>query len=81
VNYEGWELDMGTDFDYFGELGHPSAEGRMVNEGKLTHRQLENRKLLREVMYKAGFTGLGTEWWHFNACGLDEARKKYRIIE
>ena len=80
VNYEGWEADMGTDFDYFGELGHPSAEGKMISEGKLTYRQLENRKLLREVMYKAGFTGLGTEWWHFNACGIDEARRKYHVV-
>ena len=81
VNYEGWELDMGTDFDYFGELGHPSSENKMVTEGKLTYRQIENRKLLREVMYKAGFTGLGTEWWHFNSCSIDEARSKYKIVK
>jgi D-alanyl-D-alanine dipeptidase len=81
VNYEGWEVDMGTDFDYFGELGHPSAEGKLVSEGKLTYRQIENRKLLREAMYKAGFTGLGTEWWHFNACSIEEARSKYHIVE
>ena len=80
VNYEGWELDMGTDFDYFGELGHPSAETKMISEGKLTYRQQENRKLLREVMTKAGFSGLGTEWWHFNSCGIDEARSKYKIV-
>jgi D-alanyl-D-alanine dipeptidase len=81
VNYEGWEVDMGTPFDFFGELGHPSAENRMISEGKLTHRQQENRKLLREVMYKAGFTGLGTEWWHFNSCGIAEAKSKYHIVK
>ena len=80
VNYEGWEADMGTDFDFFGELGYPSQETRMIAEGKLTYRQRENRNLLREVMYKAGFSGIPTEWWHFNSCGIDEARSKYHLV-
>jgi len=80
VNYEGWESDMGTDFDFFGELGYPSQESRMISEGKLTYRQRENRALLREVMYKAGFSGIPTEWWHFNSCSIEEARSKYHLV-
>ncbi len=80
INEEGWEIDMGTPYDYFGELGFPANENKMIEQGKLTYRQIENRKLLREVMYKAGFTGIETEWWHFNACGRNEAKEKYPLI-
>ncbi|MEW6469441.1 MAG: M15 family metallopeptidase [Bacteroidota bacterium] len=80
VNPEGWMVDMGTPYDFFGELGYPSAEPEMLKQGKLTHRQMENRRLLREVMTGAGFTIIDTEWWHFNSCSLSEAKAKYRLI-
>jgi len=81
VNEEGWEMDMGTPYDYFGELGHPIAEQRMIQDGKLSWRQFENRKLLREVMIEAGFTGITTEWWHFNGSSLKQAEEKYYLIK
>ncbi|MBI3502371.1 MAG: M15 family metallopeptidase [Bacteroidetes bacterium] len=81
VNEEGWEMDMGTPYDYFGELGHPIAEQRMIDEGKLTWRQFENRKLLRDVMTEAGFTPITTEWWHFNGSSLKIAGEKYHIVD
>jgi D-alanyl-D-alanine dipeptidase len=81
INEEGWEMDMGTPYDYFGELGHPAAEPRMIQEGKLSWRQFENRKLLREVMTEAGFTIITTEWWHFNGTSLNSAEKKYKMVE
>ena len=81
VNEDFWEMDMGTPYDYFGELGYPIAESRMIEEGKLTWRQFENRKLLREVMTEAGFTGITTEWWHFNGNSLKTAGEKYRIVD
>ena len=81
VNEDGWEMDMGTPYDYFGELGHPIAESRMLKEGKLSWRQYENRKLLREVMTQSGFTIITTEWWHFNGSSLKIAGEKYRIVE
>ncbi len=81
VNENGWEMDMGTPYDFFGELGHPIAETRMVGEGKLTWRQFENRKLLREVMTQAGFTIISTEWWHFNGSTLKISGEKYKIVE
>lgn len=55
----GKEVDMGGTFDYFGELSHPDYKG------KLTKRQLRNRKFLRDAMIKFGFKPLETEWWHF----------------
>jgi len=26
------------------------------------------------------FTGIPTEWWHFNACTRDAAAKKYKVL-
>jgi len=76
----GKELDMGTAYDFFGELAYPEKEGEMAALGKLTKAQLENRYLLRAVMYKAGFYNIQTEWWHFNSCRLDVATRQYKII-
>lgn len=77
----GNALDMGTPFDYFGELAFPRLEWELVRQGKLTREQVDNRALLRAVMYQAGFSHLETEWWHFNACTREEARERYQIVE
>ncbi|MCF0247846.1 MAG: M15 family metallopeptidase [Synergistes sp.] len=55
----GKELDMGANFDYFGELSHSTR-----TEG-LTQEQIANRKLLRDVMNENGFEPAEEEWWHF----------------
>ncbi len=81
IDEQGIELDMGTPYDYFGELAYPREEDRMLDEGKLTRIQLLNRKLLRDVMELGGFMGITTEWWHFNSCYRTEAYEKYTIIE
>ncbi len=77
---EGKELDMGTAFDHFGALAHPAKEAKFLANGKLTHAQLRNRLLLREVMVSAGFYPLGNEWWHFNCATSSKTRKKYSIV-
>ena len=77
----GDAIDMGTDFDFFGELAYPRLEDKMIQEGKLTQKQLDNRLLLRDVMTNAGFTPLTTEWWHFNSCSRKVAKRKYEIVE
>lgn len=74
-------LDFGTKYDYFGELAHPEKEEQLLDEGRISHRQLLNRELLREVMRKAGFSGIQTEWWHFNACSRAAAKERYKIVE
>ncbi len=48
---------------------------------KLTSKQRKNRKLLSNVMQKAGFYPLSFEWWHFNGIKKEQARKRYNIIE
>lgn len=81
VDDNGFELDMGTPYDYFGELAYPREEPRMLMQGRLTHRQVFNREILRTAMQQAGFGGITTEWWHFNSCSREAAYKKYTIIE
>ena len=73
-------LDMGTPYDFFGELAYPRLERQMLNEGKLRLRQLNYRILLRTVMEEAGFKSITSEWWHFNFYTRKAAESKYKII-
>ena len=81
VDDQGLLLDMGTPFDYFGELAQPRYEIRFLSEGRLTAEQINNRKLLREVMTAAGFQSIQDEWWHFNAFSPEEVKRRYEIVE
>ena len=54
----GKELDMGSPFDLFSEVSHPSFRG-------VTDEQYANRMLLQQAMVRAGFVPLDCEWWHF----------------
>jgi len=77
----GKRLDMGTPLDFFGELAQPRYEERFLTEGQLTEEQVANRRLLRKVMYRAGFHGINNEWWHFEAFDKKHIRKTYSIVE
>jgi zinc D-Ala-D-Ala dipeptidase len=81
LDQSGHQLDMGTAYDYFGDEAWPKKEDSLVSVGKLTFAQVKNRRMLRRIMYKSGFTALDTEWWHFNGCSFSEAQKRYEIIE
>jgi len=80
IDKNGIPLDMGTPFDYFGKAAG-NLEKELINEGVLTSNQVQNRLLLRYVMKKSGFSAISGEWWHFNACSLSDASKKYEIID
>jgi zinc D-Ala-D-Ala dipeptidase len=80
-NNNGDLLDMGTPYDFFGDLAHPAKELVMLELGLLTQEQINNRKLLRGVMKQAGFFNISTEWWHFNSCSRDKAKELYSLIE
>ncbi|SNY99588.1 M15 family metallopeptidase [Flagellimonas pacifica] len=59
VDLEGKELDMGTDFDFFGKRAyHDNMD--------LPEEILANRRLLKETMEAHGFWSIRTEWWHYN---------------
>ncbi|MFD2521642.1 M15 family metallopeptidase [Emticicia soli] len=74
-------LDMGTKYDYFGDLAYPSLEDQMLREGKLTKQQIANRLVLRNAMQKAGYMRIESEWWHFNAISRARAKELYKIVE
>jgi D-alanyl-D-alanine dipeptidase len=78
---QGIPLDMGAGYDDIRAIAHPRMEDYFLASGELTTTQVDNRRLLRKVMRSQGFTNLSTEWWHFNGCSRNTARKKYRVLE
>lgn len=77
----GVPLDMGAEYDDPAEIAYPSLEYKFLQSGQLTSDQIANRKLLRQVMRKAGFSVLPTEWWHFNAMSREQARSRYTLVK
>ncbi|RHJ93408.1 M15 family metallopeptidase [Parabacteroides bouchesdurhonensis] len=77
----GLPLPMGSPFDFFGEEAHTTNEEALLEQGKITRDEYNNRRLLRRVMKQAGFRTIPYEWWHFNACTRAEARQRYPVIE
>ena len=54
----GKEADMGSPFDFFGEISHPDHPG-------ITEEQHANRMILQRAMVRGGFKPIDCEWWHF----------------
>ncbi len=54
----GEELDMGSGFDFFGEISHHGTD-------LITPEQERNRNILRDAMVEAGFEVYPEEWWHY----------------
>ncbi len=59
VDKNGKELDMGTDFDFFGEEAYHAYT-------ELPKQVLDNRKLLLNTMAAVGMKHTTTEWWHYS---------------
>lgn len=78
---EGNELDMGTHFDFFGSAAGTNKEEELITRGILTRQQVNNRKILRNVLVEVGFQVIRGEWWHFNAVSISTARAQYKVIE
>ena len=54
----GREVDMGSTFDLFDEISHPSYRG-------ITEKQYQMRMVLQKAMVRGGFEPIDCEWWHF----------------
>jgi D-alanyl-D-alanine dipeptidase len=63
-------LDMGTGFDYFGELAHTDSPN-------VTAVQRRNRYLLRDAMQAQGFGNYADEWWHYTLRPEPDPRTAY----
>ena len=59
---EGWPLDMGTAYDFFGQ----QARHEYVNFNDAI---LANRNLLKKTMEGVGFNAITSEWWHYSFKG------------
>lgn len=81
VDTRGRELPMGTPVDFLGPEANIDKEEELVAAGKMTEQERCNRRLLRDVMTRAGFKPLRTEWWHFNLMSRDEARRRYKRLD
>ncbi len=77
---KGKPLEMGTKFDFFGEMAYPNQEARLLKAGKLSQKAIDNRLILRKAMTQAGFTGIEYEWWHFNAFSRKTAKQMFQVI-
>ncbi len=80
LDREGRELDMGTAFDDLSERAHPALESELLARGEITSAQVANRQLLRDAMSYAGFTGLNSEWWHFDCGDRTEVRRSFSRV-
>jgi D-alanyl-D-alanine dipeptidase len=59
IDKDGIELDMGTEYDFFGQEAH-------TTNTNLPKDVLKNRKILTKLMEIHGMKGIRTEWWHFS---------------
>ncbi len=69
VDSLGQELDMGTAFDFFG----PKANHTFT---ELPANVLANRRRLKDIMRKHGFTHIRSEWWHY-----EYAAERYELAD
>lgn len=65
VDAAGAPLPMPTDYDDFSPRAHRDY-------ADLPPAAIANRATLERIMREAGFTGLPTEWWHFDADGWQQ---------
>ncbi len=59
IDPQGNRLDMGTTLTDYGIKVH--TENNLITEN-----QRKNRKILYEIMTKAGFVNYPLEWWHYS---------------
>lgn len=78
---QGRPLDMGTPFDFFGEMAYPSREKALLASGKLKKEAYSNRLILRKAMIHGGFMPIEYEWWHFNAFSRAEAKRRFAVLK
>lgn len=59
VDDMGIELDMGTEYDFFGRKAHTDFYN-------LPEEVIKNRKVLSKMMEIHGLKGIQSEWWHYS---------------
>lgn len=82
LDERGRRVDMGTPVDHFGVEAHTGREAELVATGAISAVAASNRKLLKEIMQKAGFASYYREWWHFSEnIPMSEVRSRYKLLD
>jgi len=69
VDFQGKELEMPSAYDDFSEKASRNYQGSSENAR-------ENVAYLTKIMEESGFTGLPSEWWHF-----DDKSRNYPLLD
>ncbi len=72
---QGIEADMGSGFDEMALLSHPALHAEHLASGLLSPAHVAERCCLQAAMAQGGFTGITTEWWHFDHGDRDAVRR------
>ncbi len=78
---QGRELDMGSGFDEMSVRSHPALESEQLAAGSITSEHIAAREVLRVAMHAGGFSGIPTEWWHFNHGDPQRVRREFARVE
>ena len=62
IDEEGNEICMGSEFDEFSERSDVDYYENRGKDAQVQH----NRRMLYQIMKRAGFTNLPSEWWHYD---------------
>ncbi len=63
IDQNGNELNMGTEYDFFGkEAHHTFVDFPATTKDEI----LKNRKTLKTIMESVGFKSISNEWWHYD---------------
>jgi D-alanyl-D-alanine dipeptidase len=63
IDENGNELNMGTEYDFFGKEAHHTF---IDFPAKTKDEILKNRKTLKTIMESVGFKSISNEWWHYD---------------
>jgi len=74
-------MNMGSGFDCFEPVSQPALEWKFLKNGGLSPQAVQNRRLLRYIMKRAGFSPIASEWWHFSYCSKETAAAKFKLIK
>lgn len=65
TKYSKPELNLGTNFDHFGEKAKTTYYENVKNPTEEEQRIRDNRRLLYHVLTSVGLTNYPEEWWHY----------------
>ena len=76
VDAQGRESDMGSGFDEMTPASHPALHAEHLASGVLTPAHLAERLCLQQAMAHGGFSGIDTEWWHYDHGDRERVRRE-----